>query len=100
MQGQHPEDFPVDSKVGNRIGTLGRLGGDAGAGTGGGQQRDRAVFAGFWIEKDAELGVAKGQLEELAGHSARLTVLLHRVNLVKLPGLLARRLSQRLSGKG
>ena len=52
------------------------------------------------IEKDAELGVAKGQLEELAGHSARLTVLLHRVNLVKLPGLLARRLSQRLSGKG
>ena len=52
------------------------------------------------IEKDAELGVAKGQLEELAGHSARLTVLLHRVNLVKLPGLLVRRLSQRLSGKG
>ena len=52
------------------------------------------------IEKDAELGAAKGQLEELAGHSARLTVLLHRVNLVKLPGLLARRLSQRLSGRG
>ncbi len=51
------------------------------------------------IAKDAELGVAKGQLEELAGHSARLTVLLRRVNL-KLPGLVARRATQRLRGKG
>jgi hypothetical protein len=55
---------------------------------------------GLLIEKDAELGTAKGQLEEMAGHSARITVLLHRVNLVKLPGLLARRVTQRLGGRG
>ena len=59
-------------------------------------QRLRALL----VVKDAELGAAKGQLEELAGHSARLTVLFHRVNLLKLPGLLARRFSQRLSGRG
>ena len=51
------------------------------------------------IAKDAELGATKGQLEELAGHSARLTVLLHRVNL-RLPCLLLRRVAQRLRGRG
>jgi hypothetical protein len=51
------------------------------------------------VAKDAELGAAKGQLAELAGHSARLRVLLHRVNF-RLPGLIARRIAQRLSGRG
>jgi hypothetical protein len=52
------------------------------------------------VQKDAELGEARGQLEEMAGHSARLTALLHRTNLLKLPGLLARRVTQRVSGRG
>ena len=51
------------------------------------------------VAKDAELGEAKGELAELAGHSARITVLLHRVNL-RLPSLVARRVSQRLRGRG
>jgi hypothetical protein len=51
------------------------------------------------IEKDAELGEAKGELAELAGYSARIIVLLRRVNL-RLPGLVARRASQRLRGRG
>ncbi len=51
------------------------------------------------IAKDAELGEAKGELAELAGHSARITVLLRKVNL-RLPGLVARRLSQRVRGRG
>ncbi len=58
-------------------------------------QRLRALL----VAKDAELGAAKGQLEEMAAYSARLTVLLRRVNL-RLPWLVLRRAGQRLRGRG
>ncbi|HEY1356276.1 MAG TPA: hypothetical protein VGF09_08165 [Solirubrobacterales bacterium] len=51
------------------------------------------------IAKDAELGEAKGQLEELTRYSARVTVLLRKVNL-RLPGLILRTISQRFRGRG
>jgi hypothetical protein len=58
-------------------------------------QRLRALL----VAKDAELGAAKGQLQEMAAYSARFRVLLRRVNL-RLPGLILRRIGQRLRGKG
>lgn len=51
------------------------------------------------VAKDAELGAAKGQIEELTRYSARVTVLLRRVNL-RLPGLIARTISQRFRSRG
>jgi len=51
------------------------------------------------VAKDAELGQAKGQIEELTRYSARLTVLLRKVNL-RLPGLIVRTIAQRFRGRG